>query len=88
MELNHHMTVSHTEVDPPDEPIFKYEFPCEVCETNCRSKVELEEHIRAYHYTFYTEEDLQTCDFCGLKFETLGELRSHIRSLHKEMLPS
>ena len=88
VELEHHMTVYHYEWDLPDEPIFRHEFPCDVCDTNCISKVELEQHITANHYTFYTEADRQSCDFCGLKFGTLGELRSHIRSLHKEMLPS
>ena len=68
--------------------IEEYEFPCNVCDTDWRSKVELEEHIRADHYEFYTEEYLKTCDFCGLIFGTLGGLRSHIRSLHKEMLPT
>jgi hypothetical protein len=65
-----------------------YEFPCDFCDTDCGSKVELEQHIIAYHYTFYTDEDLKSCDFCGRKFGTLGGLRSHIRSLHKEMLPA
>ena len=65
-----------------------YEFPCDFCDTDCGSKVELEQHITAYHYTFYTDEDLKSCDFCGRKFGTLGGLRSHIRSLHKEMLPA
>jgi hypothetical protein len=88
VELEHHIIFYHYEWELPDEPIFNYEFPCDVCDTNCRSKVKLEEHIRAYHYTFYTEADLQTCDFCGLKFGTLGGLRSHIRGLHKEMLPT
>ena len=32
-------------------------------------------------------ENVKSCDFCGIKFGTLGGLRSHIRSMHKEMLP-
>ena len=82
------MTVYHYEWDLADEPIFMYEFPCDACDTNFTSKAELEQHITAYHYTFYTAADLQSCDFCGLEFGTLGELRSHIRSQHKEMLPT
>ena len=35
-----------------------------------------------------TEEDLKTCDFCGIEFGNLEGLRSHIRSLHREMLPT
>ena len=31
----------------------------------------------------FTEEDVKSC---GFKFGTLGGLRNHIRSLHKEML--
>ena len=88
VELEHHITVYHYEWDLPDEPIFLHEFPCDVCDKNCRSQVELEQHIGSYHYTFNTEADLKSCDFCSLKFGTLGELRTHIRSIHKEMLPA
>ena len=88
LELEQHMTVYHYEWDLTDEPSFEYEFPCDVCDTNCVTKVELEQHMTDYHYNFYTKADLKSCDFCSLKFGTLGGLRSHIRSLHKEMLPT
>ena len=83
-ELEKHATSCHEGIRMIEE----YWHPCDICDTDCRSKVELEEHIKAYHYTYYNEEDLKSCDFCGLQFGTFEGLRSHIRSLHKEMLPT
>ena len=83
-DLEQHVHTCHGGIRIVEE----YEFPCDLCDTNCGSKEELEQHITAYHYTFYTEEDYKSCDFCGLKFGTLGGLRNHIRSLHREMLPT
>ena len=77
-----------TSCDEVIRMIEEYEFPCDVCDTSCTSKEQLEQHIASYHYTYYTEEDLKTCDFCGIEFGTLGGLRNHIRSQHKEMLPN
>jgi hypothetical protein len=70
-------------------------YPCDVCCAQCTAKTDLEEHKTDYHqqivrkqfrnaYPFDTEEDLNSCDFCGIKFGTLGGLRS----LQKDMLPT
>ena len=70
------------------------DFPCKKCGAQCVDFEELETHMRSYHEDSYKElrdhskqEEMNTCDFCGFKFGTLGGLRKHIRSLHKEMLP-
>ena len=83
-DLEKHVTSCHGVIRMNEE----YQFHCEVCDTSCTSEVQLEEHVATYHYTYYTEEDLKTCDFCGIEFGTLGGLRSHIRSQHREMLPT
>ena len=31
---------------------------------------------------------IEHCDFCDMEFNTLGELQSHMRCQHKEILPS
>ena len=70
-------------------------YPCDKCGLQCPSEEQLEVHKRSYHVKdiFQNEsgqsnnENVKLCDFCGIKFGTLGGLRSHIRSRHKEMLP-
>ena len=75
------------------QPIPLTDFPCKKCGAQCIDEKELETHLSSYHgkdsYQAFSDkhEDLNTCDFCGIKFGTLGGLRNHIRSLHKEMLP-
>ena len=77
------------------QPIPLTDFPCKKCGAQCVDEKELDTHMSSYHkMDSYQElsdhsknEDLNTCDFCGTKFGTLGGLRNHIRSLHKEMLP-
>jgi hypothetical protein len=77
------------------QPIPLTDYPCKKCGAQCIDEKELETHMNSYHKKdSYQEvrdhskdEDLNTCDFCGIKFETLGGLQNHIRSLHKEMLP-
>ena len=83
-ELEKHATSCQEDIRMIDE----YMYPCDFCETDWISKVELEKHLAACHTTYYNEEDPQSCDFCGVQIETLAGLRSHIRSLHKEMLPT
>ena len=75
-------------------------YPCDVCGAKCTDVMDLETHSAAYHQQdlkdlkeqfknsspYYTEEDFNECDFCGIKFGTLGGLRNHIRSIHTEML--
>ena len=77
-------------------PIPLTDFPCDKCGAQCLSEDELEIHKNSYHtlddsYQDFRgqskNENIKSCDFCGMKFGTLGGLRSHIRSLHKEMLP-
>ena len=70
------------------------DFPCTKCGAQCLNETELEKHISSYHIkdshqelgAYSKHEDLNRCDFCGMKFGTLGGLRNHIRKLHKEML--
>ena len=51
-------------------------YPCDVCGAQCTDVMDLETHIAAYHQQdlkeqfnnanpYYTEEDFNTCDFCG-----------------------
>ena len=77
-------------------PIPLTDFPCDNCGLQCLSQEQLELHKSSYHTKesylndargLSNNENLKSCDFCGIKFGTLGGLRSHIRSLHKEMLP-
>ena len=77
------------------QPIPLTDFPCKKCGAQCIDEKELKTHMISYHkkynYQALSEpskhEDLNTCDFCGIKFGTLEGLRNHIRSLHTEMLP-
>ena len=72
-------------------------FPCDQCDVISMSMEELLKHINTCHPAvnlseehgcqlnpYYNEEDLKCCDFCGIKFGTLGGLRNHIRSLHRD----
>ena len=72
-------------------------YPCDLCGAKCANMIDLEGHRTAYHQPDmrkhvnnsnlnYDEEDAKYCDFCDMKFGTLGGLRNHIRNLHKEML--
>ena len=71
------------------------DYPCDKCGLQCLSKDQLEIHKRSYHVknSFQNpsgkskNEKIKSYDFCGIKFGPLGGLRSHIRSIHKEMLP-
>ena len=67
-------------------------FPCAQCSFLSASMEELLTHMNNNHSDNVTEqfsnEELYSCDFCGITFGTLGGLRNHIRSLHKEMLPT
>jgi hypothetical protein len=65
-------------------------FPVLKCDYLSASMNELITHINSYNLDnlAVNNEDLYTCGFCGLRVGTLGGLRSHIRSLHKEMLPT
>ena len=47
-----------------------------------------EQDMRESYNQYYNEEDLKCCDFCGREFGSLGSLRNHIRSLHRDMLPT
>ena len=57
-------------------------YPCDVCGVQCIDVIDLETHTAAYHQQdltgfnnaspYYTEEDFNTYDFCGIKFGTLG----------------
>ena len=64
--------------------------PCDIGESKCSKILVLEQHQQEMSKPsnpHYNEEDLKSCDFCGKEFETLGGLRNHIRSLHRDMLP-
>lgn len=72
------------------------QWPCDIGEAKCSEILDLERHKTSNHQQdmrepynpYYNEEDLKCCDFCGKEFGTLGGLRNHIRSLHREMLPT
>ena len=56
------------------------DFPCDMCGLQCLSEEQLEIHKRSYHakesYQNVTgqsnNENVKSCDFCGLEFGTLG----------------
>ena len=73
-------------------------YPCDICGAQCTDMMDFERHRTTHHpqdlrehfkneNPYFNEEELNSCDFCGLQFGTLGCLRNHIRNQHKEMLP-
>ena len=62
-----------------DAPIF----PCDQCNDEYSDISELKDHYTKNH----PECLLCWCDFCGSRCENLEELQTHIRSLHRNILP-
>ena len=71
---------------------FLSDFQCSDCGSNHTSRMALEWHKTATHGPFATiQKEIypeESCDFCSKKCRTLEELRDHIRSQHREILPS
>ena len=86
------VSVQTVKIEPPEPPVNLFPYPCFYCGLVINSKAEIGQHKPKCHEVqsivkpAFTEEDVKSCDFCGFKFGTLGGLRNHIRSLHKEML--
>ena len=86
------VSVQTVKIEPPEPPVNLFPYPCFYCGLVINSKAEIGEHKPKCHEVqsivkpAFTKEDVKSCDFCGFKFGTLGGLRNHIRSLHKEML--
>lgn len=57
--------------------------PCDQCNDEYSDISDLKNHYIINH----PETLLCWCDFCGLRFENLVELQTHIRSLHRNYLP-
>ena len=93
-ELLTHMNAFHPVTKQPS--MYLEPWPCNICDLKCNDMLDLERHKTSSHQQdmidpsslYNSEEDLKCCDFCGRQFGTLGCLRNHIRSLHREMLPT
>ena len=101
LESTNDKNVQITDNEFPNKVDKNFErFSCFYCDKKIQSETHLTNHIEMCSGTAssfwkqstlpvkpaFTEEDVKSCDFCGFKFGTLGGLRNHIRSLHKEML--
>jgi DNA repair exonuclease SbcCD ATPase subunit len=80
---------------------FLCDFQCFDCGSKRTSKIDLDWHKTTVHGPFAPKQsethlpiiphypiEREQCDFCDMKFITLGALRNHIRCQHKEILPS
>ena len=94
-------TESLLEVHKNDcQDIFLSDFLCFDCGSKCTSKSDLDWHKTSVHEPFapvksethlpitHSSVEREQCDFCEMSFNTLGELRSHMRCQHRDILPS
>merc|ERR1712183_992404 len=58
--------------------------PCYQCGGSCTDKRQLRDHYKTVH----PEVVYFWCDFCYMNFASLEKLQCHIRSQHRDYLPS